>query len=476
MKPLLKKLRKIRRKRKISYLEVEKHTGIPPEKMKKVEEEGLEHLTIRELDRLLALYEVSYEDVMSFDRSKFSRHLAKVMVPVLLIGMIFLYYAVTPDASFPFHSSATLGDAQEPVFPFEMKPPGPEDNHGNDSPRSTEFVYKPDLNEILDPVNPSDSLTMPQPVDQSKSEPEAPQEQLPATLAQEETITFRFWGDIPYDAAELPQISDHASQRVIDIVPVEFLSDVQPDWLEERDLDQLIINAGTSDVWTPTTIEAYQQLKENQFQVIGLGTATEVYEPYVLEFNGFKIGFLPLAGLIHNAEEIALPSRIGLARAYRTDEVLEVVRQAKSQVDFLFVLTHWGKKWTDELNMSQKVIAPAIAEGGADMIIGNHPYQSQDMTVIDGTPVFYALGHSVFKDFVNNAYLYNQISYNYVVEVEFSDQIHKTRLWVGKMNDGKLDFQLTKEDEKHLKETIGEKELLFENFEIVDESFEDTKI
>lgn len=128
---------------------------------------------------------------------------------------------------------------------------------------------------------------------------------------------------------------------------------------------------------------------------------------------------------------------------------------------------HWGNKWTDELNMAQKVIAPAIVEAGGDMVIGNHPYQSQDMLAMDGTPVFYALGHSVFGYNEEDAFIYDKISYNYVVEVVFSNQVDHIRLRVGKMNDGMLDFQLSPDDHEQIVERLGTKENLFENFEIL---------
>lgn len=452
VKKSLNKLRKIRQKRKLSYSEVEKLAGISREKLKSFEEEGFEHLTISEFDRLLALYKVTYEDILDLHKPKFTRNLVKWLLPLVFIG-IFSIYFIPSDMRIPFLlvDSEKIGDTHERIASTDMDVD----------------IVNPDMNDMgtHEVSHESEEIAVVMADEMEESEP--PQEQRSETLPKEETVVFRFWGNIPYSAAEIPKIGNGGADHVIEIVPIEHLSDVHPAWLQGKEKDQLIINAGTSDVWTPTTVQAYQQLQEDNFQVMGLGTAPDVYEPYIIEVNAKKIGFLPLAGLIHHAEEIALPSRIGLARAYRTDEVNQAVSEAKSKVDFLFVLMHWGNKWTDELNMAQKVIAPAIVEAGGDMVIGNHPYQSQDMLAMDGTPVFYALGHSVFGYNEEDAFIYDKISYNYVVEVVFSNQVDHIRLRVGKMNDGMLDFQLSPDDHEQIVERLGTKENLFENFEIL---------
>lgn len=450
MKQFQKRIRKMRQKKQLSYQEVEQYTGIPMEKLMNVEA-GIEHLTIGEMDRLLAVYKVSYEDVMASRRIwKMLLKWVIVFIPVAVIGIFVLYPCVTKDTTLNDELSSVEG-ASGPLETWEQE----------DVSESEDASIPSDFDTISDQVEPSEPVVSSDPL----------QEQSPVTLQEEETVVFRFWGNIPYDTEQIPHIPDgdvEDSQRVIDIFPVERLSDVRPVWLQDRDPQQLIINAGATDVWTETTVEAYQQLKEDQYQVIGLGTSDEVYEPYVIEVNEKKVGFLPLAGLIHQAEEIALPSRVGLARAYRTDEVTQAVSAAKKKVDYLFVLTHWGKKWMDELNMAQKVIAPAIVEAGGDMIIGNHPYQSQDIVAIDGTPVFYALGHTVFGDTEEFAYIYDDISYNYVLDIVFTNQVDQMKLRVGKMEDKKLQFQLTDEDWKLIKDTIEEKVTLFDNLEIVD--------
>src|SRR5690606_11030728 len=101
----------------------------------------------------------------------------------------------------------------------------------------------------------------------------------------EETVVFRFWGNMPYHAERLPEATGHAHARVVDIVPIQYLDDTRPDWLQDVNRDQLILNAGTSEVWTPTTVEAYEALQADQYQMLGLGTLPDVYEPLIMEVN-----------------------------------------------------------------------------------------------------------------------------------------------------------------------------------------------
>ena len=434
MKKLFGKCRQVRMDKGISYAEIEAVTDISPRQMRDFEE-GKKNLTIDELEKLLAYYGTTYEQVLRYKRfsGAWSRKAGVALLAVLCLGGAGWYASsrIAPDQA----GTARQVDAAASTLA------------GTDQ-------------RAAQPSAPAPSPTQsPTPTPAPASTPAAASAPEPARQTEPQRVTFRFWGNIPYHTSSLPLLSEQPD--TIDVVPIEQLTNIRPEWLQGKDKNRIILNAGTSDVWTPTSVEAYQGLQAEQYKVLGLGTAPGVYEPYVMTVNSVKVGFLSLTGLIHKPTEIALSSRVGLPRAYRTDEVKAVVKAAKDQVDYLFVLIDWGKTWGRTANQSQKGLAQAIIQGGGDMVIGNHPVHAQDVIPINGKPVFYGLGHSISSRTEQN-------TYNVVVETDFTTQLDKVRLRVGKMEQGKLQFALTPEDRKSIQTIWGAKSKAFSNWEIHD--------
>lgn len=292
MKQLMVQFAKIRKHRRISYLELERHTGITFARMKQLET-GDAAITVDELEALLGFYQLTFDQVRKFKRWN------KLVIPALatlVIGvLLFCAFYFFPDLGGVVQRFQKAG--QETVEDEVLEQPG-------DFPEDTGLIV--DEKETETPTPPDDAA--PTETDQISPDEHAANPASPPAEDSEETVIFRFWGNIPYHAERLPEATDHAHARVVDIVPIQYLDDTRPDWLQDVNRDQLILNAGTSEVWTPTTVEAYEALQADQYQMLGLGTLPDVYEPLIMEVNDLKIGFLSMAGLIRNAEEIALAS------------------------------------------------------------------------------------------------------------------------------------------------------------------------
>lgn len=82
----------------------------------------------------------------------------------------------------------------------------------------------------------------------------------------------------------------------------------------------------------------------------------------------------------------------------RSDRLIQDIEKAKTQADAVIVCMHWGTEFTYQINSEQDVLAQAIADAGADVIIGNHPHCIQParwLSTPDGRQVlcFYSLGN-----------------------------------------------------------------------------------
>lgn len=87
----------------------------------------------------------------------------------------------------------------------------------------------------------------------------------------------------------------------------------------------------------------------------------------------------------------------GVFRCLNPDHLLESVRSAKENSDFVIVYIHWGTENTAEPDWLQLDQAPKIAEAGADLIIGDHSHCLQPIQYIEGVPVVYSLGNFWFN-------------------------------------------------------------------------------
>ena len=87
----------------------------------------------------------------------------------------------------------------------------------------------------------------------------------------------------------------------------------------------------------------------------------------------------------------------GVFRCLNPDRLLETVREAADNSDFVVVYIHWGTENVAEPDWAQLDQAPRLVEAGADLIIGDHPHCLQPVVYIDGVPVLYSLGNFWFN-------------------------------------------------------------------------------
>lgn len=113
----------------------------------------------------------------------------------------------------------------------------------------------------------------------------------------------------------------------------------------------------------------------------------------IIEKNGMKIGFIGFSDVGPNWIK-ATETNPGILLASDPNR-LQIIADAKSQVDFLVVSYHWGDEYKP-FNNRQKTLAESSIDAGADLIIGHHPHVIQDYTEYKGKLIFYSLGNFMF--------------------------------------------------------------------------------
>jgi hypothetical protein len=80
---------------------------------------------------------------------------------------------------------------------------------------------------------------------------------------------------------------------------------------------------------------------------------------------------------------------------------LEDVSWAENQphISATVVVPHWGNEYQPTANQVIRDWATLLVTAGADLIVGSHPHVVQDFAEINGKPVYFSLGNTVFDQY-----------------------------------------------------------------------------
>lgn len=127
--------------------------------------------------------------------------------------------------------------------------------------------------------------------------------------------------------------------------------------------------------------------------VVGVGRdLDEAYRPLFLKRNGVRVGLLAVA---ENEFSNATPDSAG-AGALHPGPICVRVNQTRSQCDLLVVFIHGGNEYCPIASPRMVRDYRAIAESGADVVIGHHAHTVQGLEIHQGVPIIYNLGNFLF--------------------------------------------------------------------------------
>lgn len=123
-------------------------------------------------------------------------------------------------------------------------------------------------------------------------------------------------------------------------------------------------------------------------------TIDEAYTPLILTTRGVRVAVLGFSQIHTLADSWkAGPATPGIAMAWDVPRAVAAVKAARARADLVVVFNHWGTERESCPNASQKSFAAALADAGADMIIGAHAHVLQGDGWLGRTYVAYGLGN-----------------------------------------------------------------------------------
>ena len=156
-----------------------------------------------------------------------------------------------------------------------------------------------------------------------------------------------------------------------------------------------IANNHTLDYGQVGLIDTLESAAAAKMPVVGAGrNVVEAYEPYVTTVKGVRIGVVALSQ-VHELSGQWKPTetRPGIAMAFDMGLSVAAVKKARSLADLVIVYLHWGTEGSNCPNGEQKSAARALAEAGAQIIVGTHAHVPQGDGFIGSAYVHYGLGN-----------------------------------------------------------------------------------
>jgi poly-gamma-glutamate synthesis protein (capsule biosynthesis protein) len=139
--------------------------------------------------------------------------------------------------------------------------------------------------------------------------------------------------------------------------------------------------------------------KSSPIPVVGIGAdEQEAYTPAVLSAKGLEVAVLGASEVLEMtlARYSAGPGRGGIASAAPVTRLRQAVAAAHRKYDVVVVFLHWGldyQKCPDNLSADT---AQALAEAGADIIVGGHSHRVNGAGWLGRSYVAYGLGNFVW--------------------------------------------------------------------------------
>ena len=148
-------------------------------------------------------------------------------------------------------------------------------------------------------------------------------------------------------------------------------------------------------------IDSIDTLNDARIPFVGAGkNIEEARKPAYFHVNGHIISYVSATQIERYGNpdtKEATEDSPGVLRTLDPKSFIPTIEEAVENSDFTIVYVHWGSESTDLVEDSQRQLAKAYVDAGADLIIGDHSHCLQGIDYVDGVPVFFSLGNFWFN-------------------------------------------------------------------------------
>lgn len=169
--------------------------------------------------------------------------------------------------------------------------------------------------------------------------------------------------------------------------------------LKEMGVDLVsLANNHALDYGQDALIDTFTTLEEAAIDYVGAGMNMDrAKAPVYYTVKGKKIAYVSASRVIFATNWYATDSRPGMVGTYDPALIVEVIKEAKANSDYVIVYVHWGVERVNYPEKYQRTLATKYIDAGADAVIGCHPHVMQGFEFYKGKPIAYSLSNFWFS-------------------------------------------------------------------------------
>jgi len=157
-------------------------------------------------------------------------------------------------------------------------------------------------------------------------------------------------------------------------------------------------NNHAGDMGKSALLDGRANLLDRGFLTVGAGAdLAEANLPAVIEIEGWTIAVVGLSRISGDGPWFAREESPGVAPA-SIENTMVAVGAAAQVADIVIVTVHWGMGYALGPTGSDRALARAMIDAGANAVVGHHSHRLQALEVIDGVPVFWSMGNFIWPD------------------------------------------------------------------------------
>lgn len=175
-------------------------------------------------------------------------------------------------------------------------------------------------------------------------------------------------------------------------------------------------------------LEMLEVLQNENIKYLGAGkNSEEAQSPIYYEIEGRTVAFVSATRAEKNIRTPeATEESPGVFRCYETGKLVETIKTAKQNADFVVAILHWGTEDSHYLEQVQRDTAKLYIDAGADLIVGGHAHCLQGVEYYNHVPIIYNLGNFLFsKNTIDTALLKVTLSSDNKLTVQMIPAIQK---------------------------------------------------
>jgi len=144
--------------------------------------------------------------------------------------------------------------------------------------------------------------------------------------------------------------------------------------------------------------DTFATLDSAGIEYVGAGNNLDrAKAPIYYQVGDKVISYVAASRVVFDMSWYASEEGLGMVGTYDPGLIIESIREAEANSDFVVIFVHWGVERNSHPEDYQRNMAKLYIDAGADAVIGCHPHVMQGIEFYNGKPIAYSLGNYWFN-------------------------------------------------------------------------------